>query len=223
MPTFTDIASESNNAVEVCGPISVEVSVYYGENEIATPGWMVLKSDNTKLTMSPDLTTAETGYYSISIIYTLDEYPDVTYEQRFIDLNVVNMCEVEQGNSIHSNYVSTITTGESYLYSIGVSSPLVLSLATPEDQASISADTSSFCGDISSSLVVRKGNEQVDVPFITYDTVRNSVTLITTDLDDLGFYEIAMTYWLTSYPDVTLEETIIFVEVSESCMIGNEI
>lgn len=149
--------------------------------------------------VSPDETTL--GTYTISLVYTADDYTDLTYTLDVTELTILAACEVD--NSI------VLTDGDDFLdTSYYVRSGVELSVTLPTV-----SDVTTGCGDYTTTMTIYLDGVEVDpldYLFIFWNTNQNKVTFNMPYSSDVSTYAeyagstflIEFTYELADYPSV---------------------
>lgn len=135
-------------------------------------------------------------------------------------MTVVDKCTLAEGNYLTLG-PSTVETPQDF--TIFVSDALELPIPTIEDNASVVAETTSFCGSITATAKLFIDGTETAINTLNYVTEANSgdLTLNPDQSSYAGYYVFQVDYVLDDYDAVTLSTTLAVVTVIDPCTTGN--
>lgn len=153
----------------------------------------------------------------------------MTYFQNFLVATVLDVCETgntivpgEQTAESPTDYTLPYTNAADVLATDAV--VLEIDLATPSDSAS-SLTTDGFCGPISTYVIVKddEGTEVTDTPWLFYSPINSKIFIEASDETYRGSYTIILNYVLDDHDAISLEESLMTLNIVKECADANSI
>lgn len=135
-------------------------------------------------------------------------------------MTIVDKCTLATGNYLTLG-PSTVESPQDF--TIFVSSALELPIPTIEDNASVLAEVTEFCGSITATSKLFIDGTETDISSLSYvsEAANGDLTLNPDDSSYFGYYVFQVDYVLDDYDTVTLSTTLAVVTVIDPCTTGN--